>query len=199
MDPDLLLLDEVLSVGDMAFGHKCQRKIKQILASDAAVVFISHSLPAVRSLCDRVIVLDGGGVVYEGDADTGDSSLPQYLEPRRSRSADHPAIRNLAMRLVDRDGNPCLASRPGEAVELEMSQLADRRIAETSLGFFVCNEQDVEIYGTTMDELGDEAIDMEPAINCRFASRLIPILCPALIGSARLCLANPNAIPRRAD
>ncbi len=66
MEPDVLLIDEVLSVGDLAFARKCEQKIKEICSGDTTVLFISHNLAAVRSICDRVIVLAGGEVRFDG-------------------------------------------------------------------------------------------------------------------------------------
>lgn len=66
MEPDILLLDEVLAVGDVGFRSKCYVAMQKIL-SRAAVVFVSHSMPQVARLCDRLIVLNRGKVVYQGE------------------------------------------------------------------------------------------------------------------------------------
>lgn len=59
-DPDVLLVDEVLSVGDEAFAHRCLRRIEELLAAGKTLVFVSHALDLVNELCDRVLWLDGG-------------------------------------------------------------------------------------------------------------------------------------------
>ena len=59
-DPDVLLVDEVLAVGDEAFGHKCLRRIEELLAAGKTLLFVSHSLDLVEGLCDRVLWLDDG-------------------------------------------------------------------------------------------------------------------------------------------
>lgn len=59
-DPDVLLVDEVLSVGDEAFAHRCLRRIEELLADGKALLFVSHALDLVEDLCDRVLWLDGG-------------------------------------------------------------------------------------------------------------------------------------------
>lgn len=59
-DPDVLLVDEVLAVGDEAFAHRCLRRIEELLAAGKTLVFVSHSLDLVEELCDRVLWLDGG-------------------------------------------------------------------------------------------------------------------------------------------
>ncbi|MDZ4243182.1 MAG: ABC transporter ATP-binding protein, partial [Candidatus Omnitrophota bacterium] len=66
MEPDILLVDEVLSVGDIAFQAKCAQKIRELLKSGATIVLVSHQLGMIQSLCDRVILLQNGAVVRDG-------------------------------------------------------------------------------------------------------------------------------------
>jgi len=69
LDPEILLIDEVLSVGDMAFRSKCSERMEQLKNSEIPIVFVSHNLHQVSYLCSRTIVLAGGKVVYSGDTD----------------------------------------------------------------------------------------------------------------------------------
>lgn len=66
LDPDILLLDEVLAVGDAAFQAKCIQRIKELEAAGTTIVFISHDLGAVERLCQRVILMRKGQIVAEG-------------------------------------------------------------------------------------------------------------------------------------
>ena len=66
-DPEILLVDEVLAVGDEAFAHKCLRRIEEMLAEGRTVVFVSHSLALVEDLCSRVLWLDRGKVRGVGE------------------------------------------------------------------------------------------------------------------------------------
>jgi len=59
-DPDVLLVDEVLSVGDEAFSHRCLRRIQELLAGGRTILFVSHDLDLIAELCDRALWLDGG-------------------------------------------------------------------------------------------------------------------------------------------
>ncbi|WP_353815371.1 ABC transporter ATP-binding protein [Agromyces sp. SYSU T00266] len=71
VDPDLLLVDEVLAVGDEPFQRKCLEKISDFQQEGRTIVFVSHSADQVGSLCDRVVVLNHGGVVHDGDTAEG--------------------------------------------------------------------------------------------------------------------------------
>ena len=68
VDPDILIMDEVLAVGDEAFQRKCLARIQEFKRLGKTILFVSHSLSAVEDLCDRVVWLDGGRVRAEGIA-----------------------------------------------------------------------------------------------------------------------------------
>ena len=75
-DPDIFLVDEVLSVGDEQFQRRCRAKIRELRDSGKTIVFVSHDLNIVNELCDRVILLQGGKIVQKGSpADTVDFYL----------------------------------------------------------------------------------------------------------------------------
>lgn len=76
VDPDVLLIDEVLAVGDEGFQRKCLARINHFRGSDKAIVFVSHDLGAVRQLCDRVVWLEDGVVMAQGPAH---EVVAQYL------------------------------------------------------------------------------------------------------------------------
>ncbi len=67
VDPEILIVDEALAVGDSRFVAKCMRRIKEIQQRGATILFVSHDVGSVRALCDRAIWLDKGGLVEDGD------------------------------------------------------------------------------------------------------------------------------------
>jgi len=76
LDPEVLLLDEVLAVGDSAFQQKCLRRIDELTQSGRTVLFVSHTPASVAQLCSRVIVVNEGRIVFDGDVEDG---LTVYL------------------------------------------------------------------------------------------------------------------------
>ena len=64
--PEILIVDEVLAVGDMAFQRKCLARMREVGRSGCTVLFVSHNMPAIESLCTRAVLLDGGTVVLDG-------------------------------------------------------------------------------------------------------------------------------------
>lgn len=76
-DPDVLLVDEVLAVGDEAFQRKCEKQIDQFRAQGKTILFVSHDADAVKKICDRACVLDHGSMVFLGKAD---EAIERYHE-----------------------------------------------------------------------------------------------------------------------
>ncbi len=84
VDPDLLLVDEVLAVGDEPFQRKCLDKILQFRAEGRTIVVVSHSAEQVGTLCGRVVVLNSGNVVHDGDPSKGLRMLRDLYEADRT-------------------------------------------------------------------------------------------------------------------
>ncbi|MFP5578409.1 MAG: ABC transporter ATP-binding protein [Acidimicrobiia bacterium] len=90
VDPDVLLVDEVMAVGDMAFQLKCLERMKQLQARGTAIVLVSHSVHAVRLLAPRTIVLEQGALAFDGPSDEAVAAYLALLG-ERSRDADSDA------------------------------------------------------------------------------------------------------------
>jgi len=104
IDPDVLMLDEVLSVGDAAFQAKCLQRVGELTDAERTLLFVSHSIPAVRRFCDRCLWLHQGVVVMDGPAVAVTEAYEEKLlkvkgsfrAPERARpsTADAPAAAN---------------------------------------------------------------------------------------------------------
>jgi lipopolysaccharide transport system ATP-binding protein len=89
LDVDVLLVDEVLAVGDLEFQNKCLGRMKDVAAHGRAVMFVSHQMNSVAALCTRAIVLDQGRIVFHGDVPDAVRSYQESFA--RSRQVDHRA------------------------------------------------------------------------------------------------------------
>lgn len=76
LQPEILIVDEVLAVGDMAFQKKCIGKMSEVSKSGRTVLFVSHNMAAVENLCERGIMLKNGNLIYDGDVK---SAVAKYL------------------------------------------------------------------------------------------------------------------------
>jgi lipopolysaccharide transport system ATP-binding protein len=119
VDPDILLVDEVLSVGDSAFQQKCLDFLHDFVRSGKTTVFISHSTWAIEQLCSRIVWLDHGMVRQEGDPS---AVLEQYLESVEQRPAtvelddgnDNDPLKITQVHLTDASGVERQTHAPGD-------------------------------------------------------------------------------------
>lgn len=96
LEPDILIVDEVLAVGDVAFQRRCLGKLGATSLEGRTVLFVSHNLPAIRTLCARSILLDHGRLVFDGPTH---EAIDKYVSARMAvsdswdlRDADRPAL-----------------------------------------------------------------------------------------------------------
>lgn len=84
LEPEILLIDEVLAVGDMAFQKKCLGKMEEVAAQGRTVLFVSHNLGAIKELCQTCIVLDRGRIVFQGPVTHGLNHYSQSIAQQES-------------------------------------------------------------------------------------------------------------------
>lgn len=112
LEPDILVVDEVLAVGDADFQHKCLNKMKEVGSSGRTVLFVSHNLPAVTRLCGRAILIDEGKIINEGPASSvvrgylqSDQSTAAFREwPDPEKAPGGRVVRLRAVRVRDEEG-----------------------------------------------------------------------------------------------
>lgn len=92
VDPDVLIIDEALSVGDVYFQQKCLKRIQEFKKKGVTILFVSHDLPAVKKLCDRCTLLSEGSVVHTGTPleclDLYNALLPSFFKESAKKIAD---------------------------------------------------------------------------------------------------------------
>ena len=96
LEPEILIIDEVLAVGDAEFQKKCLGKMDEITRSGRTVLFVSHNMTAVRKLCQKVVILDAGKVDFAGEPE---AAIDRYLNVRAQKTGVPIAQR------TDRQGN----------------------------------------------------------------------------------------------
>lgn len=121
IDPDVLLVDEVLSVGDANFAIKCLNRIKSLKARGSTVVLVSHDMAAVRSFCERAIVLEEGRLIFDGNVNDGISYHLDVMHERLSDSLPKSA-REEAARQHALIKSSVLAEGPRANVKLRIVQ-----------------------------------------------------------------------------
>ncbi|MGE8454727.1 MAG: ABC transporter ATP-binding protein, partial [Pseudomonadales bacterium] len=89
--PDVLIVDEALAVGDARFQYKCMRRLKDIQNAGAAVLFVSHDVGSVRTLCQRAVWLDKGSLRMAGEVASVTSKYAEFMYQDENGSAPAPA------------------------------------------------------------------------------------------------------------
>lgn len=151
VDPDVLLVDEVLAVGDEAFQNKCLAKIGEFRAEGRTILFVTHALDLVESMCDRALVLEAGRMIFDGDPAVGTRLLRQRLGslPGSGPTPFELATVRPAEVVFSRapGGPPRVQYDPGEpltvSVTLDVDENAPQRIY---LHVNVVGQQDVPIW-----------------------------------------------------
>jgi ABC-2 type transport system ATP-binding protein len=150
VDPDILLIDEVLAVGDEPFQRKCMERIKQFQREGRTMVFVTHGLDQIRQLCDRVIMLEQGTVVVDG---TPVDALRAFRDRYNVQAGQEPEhgdrrVEILKTIVTDGDGRPKDRFAPGETLGIEMEVLAHEPTADWEAGVAITNHLDLLVYGT---------------------------------------------------
>ncbi|MDP8988918.1 MAG: ABC transporter ATP-binding protein [Acidobacteriota bacterium] len=139
LNPDILLLDEVLAVGDAAFQKKCIERVLE-LKRTSTVVFISHDLAAVQQLCDRVIVMNQGQIVYDGatsGAMAAYNALARFRSSPPSMGESTPKTAEVvSLDFLDRTGEPVLVVKTGDALRIRVEYKARIAVADVSFSVF---------------------------------------------------------------
>lgn len=129
LEPEILIIDEVLAVGDSAFQKKCISKMQDVHKQGRTVLFVSHNMPAVAMLCGRAILLSAGKMVMDGsphevisrylNSDAGTPSIREWPDAALAPGRDVARLRSI--RVVNRDGRTVASVDIKEPVGIEMA------------------------------------------------------------------------------
>ena len=154
LDPDILIVDEVLAVGDVQFQKKCFGKMQDVAGQNRTVLFVSHNMYSIRQLCTRAILLDHGRIIMNGQVDEvvdhylentysqkGEVFLENWNGPRRQMGT----ARVSAVRTLDKKGQICSAFEIGEAITFE-AELTNLLASGFVVSFAVKDTQGIYVY-----------------------------------------------------
>lgn len=170
LEPDVLLVDEVLSVGDIGFQGRCIRKMQEICAGGTTVIFISHNMSAISLLCRQAMLLAEGQVQFTGE--TPEAIRRYFALAEESLSAAHvrgPA-RVSAVRVLDAQGNVRSDFCPGERISVEVEFLAAEDLPDASAGLWLRATDGVNVFDTSTYRLEGQSHGLRAGqrLACRF-------------------------------
>lgn len=138
LDPDVLIIDEVLSVGDMAFQQKCVDRAKEYRRRGIAIVFVSHNLQAVTELCNRAVYL-AREVRAIGPTD---EVLTKYLQSMAAHESSSDSARIVEVTLLNARSAPTATAVPGEPLTLRVTYEARHELADCDFAFVLHRSTD---------------------------------------------------------
>src|ERR1044071_5355521 len=138
LQPDILLLDEVLAVGDAAFQAKCFNRITELKQGGTTIIFISHDLNAVGFLCDRALLLEHGEIAAEGRPREVIAEY-QRLSSRQMRSAGTLSgeARITSISVCDSAGQEAAAFHTGRSMAIQLEFAVREKIADAAFEIFL--------------------------------------------------------------
>ena len=173
IDPDVLIVDEVLSVGDYVFQRKCLDRMREVISNGAAVLFVSHNLKSVAEFCHRCLLLERGQMVTIGRTQEVISS---YLDRSRNdhlRAADSKSV--VISKVTVRNGaGECLRFQSGERVWIDIEVTAHKRCSKLSVSLYVTDEEFQNVFDTSTERLkhGNFTLEAGEVFSCTFELRL---------------------------
>lgn len=167
VDPDILLVDEALAVGDAVFQYRCIRRIRELKEQGVTIFFVSHDLSAVKNLCDHALLIDRGRLVAEGEpydiinqyqaivmsaeeglVEQGSSSGGEVKGSFRHGNQDAVIV---AVDIVSPAEKPLEVVASGETAAVRVRIRAERAMDNPVVGIMVRNRLGLDLYGTNTE------------------------------------------------
>jgi lipopolysaccharide transport system ATP-binding protein len=192
VDPEILVVDEALAVGDAIFASRCIQKFEELRQRKVTILLVSHDLGLVKRLADRAAFMLEGRVVMQGtpndavnryvgfalDREQGgkakdDRPTEEVAEHSSFRHGDR-ASRIVDARLLDQAGEPCRAFRPGDPLTIQVRAAFHQPVANPVVGILIRNRIGMDVFGTNTRlenidlgtfEPGDE-VEVEFRMDC---------------------------------
>lgn len=159
MDPEVLVVDEILSVGDLAFQKKCYQHMKSLTNRGVAVVFVSHNMSAIAQLCSQTMVLHQGVCVFVGETS---QAQHEYLSLLTERAQSEKGLKLEDVALLDESGVPKTVFRSGEKCRIRASVSAEESYSQFSLGLSMVATEGYEVFHTTAKRLENQTLSVKP-------------------------------------
>ena len=162
LEPEILIIDEVLAVGDMEFQNRCLGKMQDVAASGRTVLFVSHNMAAVQRLCTRAVVLENGQMLTEGDVTESVAAYHDLFNTRSACSGFFNVTRSRGLtpvihriRLLDKRGSSIRRLPTGSALTIEIDYEHSEQIriprfeieCETQTGLVIFCATSIDQYG----------------------------------------------------
>lgn len=177
VEPDILIIDEALAVGDAVFQHRCLGRIKDLHERGTTVLFVSHDAAAVRALCSRAILMKSGRIIVDGKPvdvlnhyqkiimEREEAYRSESATPNQTSTADSPpapvrytyrhgdgSAEIIGAELIDATGRAVEIAETGERLTLRVVARLNTDLDDPVIGFLIKNRHGIHTYGTNTKE-----------------------------------------------
>lgn len=187
LDPDILLMDEVLAVGDLAFQKKCLQRVENLASEGRTIVFVSHSMGDIARFCDELIWIDQGRIRYRGDVVSGIALYQQELAPQKATDLVDRTDRDgtgmarfYRFRVLDKDGNAVTSVRTGDelyfAFDYRFGAGQYREAKDVFVNVIVENDKKQRLFGLPSEVLDLDLTSLTPVGNLVCHVKRLPLV-----------------------
>jgi lipopolysaccharide transport system ATP-binding protein len=160
INPDVMIVDEVLSVGDYVFQQKCVQRMKEVMRSGSAVVFVSHNMKSVVEFCQNCILLERGRVVAQGEAY---NVVANYVQRQTAvRQLDQSRDVKITKVTVRNYEGECILFESGQQAWVDIELYAHKPCKKLSVSLYLMDSGGQLIFNTSLGRLGYAAFDLNP-------------------------------------
>jgi lipopolysaccharide transport system ATP-binding protein len=159
VDPEVMIVDEVLSVGDFVFQQRCMERMRSIIDGGTTVLFVSHNLKSVMELCGRAVLLEHGKAVAMGSTDSVVRTyLSDSLRPRSGRENQQVYISQVKVR--DRAGEQS-QFESGKTAWVDIEVTAREPVEKLAVVLWLKDEAQYELFNTSTERLGHRPFSLQ--------------------------------------
>jgi ABC-type polysaccharide/polyol phosphate transport system ATPase subunit len=171
VDPEVLIVDEVLSVGDFAFQQRCVDRMRSILKGGTTVLFVSHNLKTVTELCQHAMLLDRGKVVAMGPTDF---VVQRYLSGTLNigDGVGNESVFISSVRVRGESGEQ-LKFESGDTAWVDIEVTARKDVEKLAAVIWITDESQNNIFNTSSERLGHRPFSLQAGETCRASFELI--------------------------
>lgn len=160
VDAEVLLVDEVLSIGDFPFQTKCLQRMKQVISEGTTVVYISHNIPSVIELCPQAMLLSKGQILRFGpSADVSRFYYRAYAEMHRADTG--ASIKMDQAELLSGEGTPCCTFQPAQWATLRVTVTSSEAVRDLVMSLFIKRSDGLLVFDTSSDRSADKHYSFE--------------------------------------
>lgn len=180
VDPDILLIDEVLAVGDSAFQRKCLEKMQEFRLKQKTMLIISHDLNTIQKISDRILLLDKGQLLGSGSPGEMIGQYEGVVRQDRSNSIKREwgtgEVRITSVVLRDAEGTPADVFAAADGCEIAITYQADQPIVNPVFGYAVSDQDGHILHGNNTQLSGVEIAQISGTGSLSFKLGMLPLV-----------------------